>query len=159
MKLTAHVDGGSRGNPGPAAIGVVIQFEDGRELLIGSVIGTATNNEAEYTALLICMRYVILSGQAGVLQVFSDSLLMVNQVNRKYDVHNDRLKVLYNQVCRLREKIPIFKINWVPREENQRADKLVNEALDEDKTTPRLEAAAKISGKSLSGELQDLLGC
>lgn len=140
MDLIANIDGGARGNPGPAAIGVVIADERGNVLYErGTAIGRATNNEAEYRALIQLLEVAatdpaILKCGAKVLQVRSDSLLLVNQVTNRWKIKEPRLRELYEQVQSAKAKVRFnLRIKHVPREENREADRLVNAALDQSK--------------------------
>jgi len=129
VKLVAHIDGGSRGNPGPAAVGVVVEREGTRLFRAAVPIGTATNNEAEYKALLLALGYSTWA-KATSLKVYSDSQLLVRQLRGEYAVHNERLKLLYNEAVGLTANLETFEVEYIPREQNQEADALVNEALD-----------------------------
>jgi ribonuclease HI len=126
--MQAWVDGGSRGNPGHAAIGVVLVLDD-KTTEHSQYIGIATNNVAEYTALVTA---VSLAEAIGVDNLFvrTDSLLMANQVKGLYMVLDEKLKVLYDKVIKLTAKMQGFHIEHIPREQNKEADRLVNEALD-----------------------------
>ena len=126
-----YVDGGSRGNPGKSAIGVVLQDERGELLAeIGRTIGIATNNVAEYRALLTGLE---LAQDHGIeqLQVFSDSELLVKQILGQYRVKNEGLQPLHEEAKERLKDFRRFTIKHVPREKNARADRLVNQALDE----------------------------
>ncbi|MBU1636976.1 ribonuclease HI family protein [bacterium] len=137
MDLNAFIDGGARGNPGPAAIGIHICDEDGNPLFEeGTFIGHATNNEAEYKALIRLLEVaasdpVIHSFEGGTLRIHCDSNLVVQQVLGNWKIKEPRLKELYDEV---QQKKPVtgmkLRIKHVPREENKDADRLVNEALD-----------------------------
>ncbi len=139
-KLTLYVDGGARGNPGPAAAGVVLRNEAGTPLLeAGYLLGTLTNNQAEYSALLIGVRAARQAG-AESLTIYSDSELMVKQLLGEYRVKAGGLKPLFEDVQHQLLGLPRWKIHHVLRDKNQRADELVNQALDtgEDVTDVRL---------------------
>jgi ribonuclease HI len=126
---TMHIDGAARGNPGPAAYAVVIA-RDGRPVVEeADVIGTATNNVAEYTALV---RGLERAAELGVrrLAVFSDSELLVKQMNGEYRVKHPDLQPLYEVANRLKKAFDAVTITHVRREQNKRADALGNEALD-----------------------------
>ena len=138
-KLFINTDGGSRGNPGPAAIGVV--FSDENENVLFSCkeyIGTATNNEAEYRALIKAFEVLPKSkwftehnGNGGEVICRLDSQLVVEQVLGNYKVKQDHLKELFSKINQLSSEFKLdVKFIHVPREENKAADKLVNEALD-----------------------------
>ena len=130
MKATLFTDGGARGNPGPAAYGYVIEDEGGETLAArGEAIGVATNNVAEYSALLAGLEK---AAELGVteLDVVSDSELMVRQMLGQYKVKNEALRGLWEDAHRLARKIDRVAYRNVRREHNQLADRLVNEALD-----------------------------
>ena len=129
-KLVVNVDGGARGNPGPAAIGVVIRTAGGAVIAEASeTIGVATNNVAEYTALL---RGIELARQHGAteLQIYGDSELVVRQVRGEYRVKDAGLKPLHAKVSDALGELDSWSIAHVRRERNAHADELVNAALD-----------------------------
>ena len=130
MKARLFTDGGARGNPGPAAYGYVLEDEDGRVLEAhGEAIGVATNNVAEYSALLAGLTK---AAELGVdeLEVVSDSELLVKQMTGVYRVKNAALRDLSIEASRLARGIGRVEYRAVPREHNELADRLVNEALD-----------------------------
>ena len=130
MKATLFTDGGSRGNPGPAAYGFVLEAEDGTVLdARGEAIGIATNNVAEYSALVAGLERAV---EAGVdeLEVVSDSELLVKQMRGEYRVKNKALQDLFLDASRVARKIRRVHYTAVRREHNELADSLVNEALD-----------------------------
>ena len=130
MKARLFTDGGSRGNPGPAAYAFVLEAEDGTVLdARGEAIGVATNNVAEYSALVAGLERAI---EAGVdeLEVVSDSELMVKQMRGEYKVKNRALQDLFLDASRLARKLQRVTYTAVRREHNELADSLVNEALD-----------------------------
>jgi ribonuclease HI len=130
MKARLFTDGGSRGNPGPAAYAFVLESEDGTVLdARGEAIGVATNNVAEYSALVAGLERAV---DAGVdeLEVVSDSELLVKQMRGEYRVKNAALQVLFLAASRLARKIHRVTYTAVRREHNALADSLVNEALD-----------------------------
>ena len=130
MKLTVHVDGGSRGNPGPAAIAAVLSDTDGEIVdSAGEVIGRATNNVAEYRALIFGIERARALG-ATELDLVGDSELIVKQVRGEYRVKDASLRELHSQVRAALAGFERWSIRNVPREENAHADRLVNEALD-----------------------------
>lgn len=133
MKLIVNVDGGARGNPGPAAIGAVVRDADGEILEErGERIGTATNNVAEYRALLLGIERAAELG-AGELELVGDSELIVRQVKGEYKVKDATLRQLHGEVKRaLRPFDGSWSIRHVRREHNAEADRLVNAALDGD---------------------------
>jgi ribonuclease HI len=129
-RLTVNVDGGARGNPGPAAIGVVLRDGEGEVLgEVGETIGEATNNVAEYRALL---RGIELAAEHGAaeLELVGDSELVVRQVEGRYKVKNAGMKELHQEVKRALREFDSWSIRHVRRAENADADRLVNEALD-----------------------------
>ena len=130
MKARLFTDGGARGNPGPAAAAFVLEAEDGTVLEArGTAIGVATNNVAEYRALVDGLRR---ASELGVseLEVVSDSELIVKQMRGEYRVKNKALQDLFLDASRLARKIHRVTYTAVRREHNVLADKLVNEALD-----------------------------
>ncbi len=130
MKARLFTDGGARGNPGPAAYGFVLEAEDGTVLEArGGAIGVATNNVAEYSALLEGLRR---AAELGVseLEVVSDSELMVKQMTGVYRVKNEALRGFSVEAARLARDLGRVTYRNVRREENELADRLVNEALD-----------------------------
>ncbi|MHB9150561.1 MAG: ribonuclease HI family protein, partial [Thermoleophilia bacterium] len=125
-----RTDGASRGNPGPGAIGVVLEDEQGNVLEeIGARIGTATNNQAEYQALLTGLETALDRGVERV-RILSDSELLVKQLRQEYRVKNEELKELFLQARSLIQRFERVEIKHVPRGENVRADELANLALD-----------------------------
>ena len=130
MKARLFTDGGARGNPGPAAFGYVIEAEDGTVLAShGEAIGIATNNVAEYRALLAGLER---AAELGVdnLEVVSDSELLVKQMRGEYRVKNAALRELSVEAARLARRVGSVRYTAVRREHNEFADRLVNEALD-----------------------------
>ena len=130
MKARLFTDGGARGNPGPAAFAYVLEAEDGTVLdARGEAIGVATNNVAEYRALVAGLEQ---AAEAGVdeLEVVSDSELMVKQMRGEYRVKNKALLALSVEAGRLARRVGKVSYTAVRREHNVLADRLVNEALD-----------------------------
>lgn len=124
-----RVDGGSRGNPGPSAIGIVMEDETGQMLqTLGQAIGPATNNVAEYRALIEGLKMARAAGAAKV-EVLADSELLVKQMRGEYRVKNEGLKPLHAEAAALARGFDDFSIRHVPREQNAAADRLLNEAL------------------------------
>jgi ribonuclease HI len=129
-KLTVNVDGGARGNPGPAAIGAVVRGADGEVLEErGERIGRATNNVAEYRALLLGIELAAALG-ASELELIGDSELIVRQVEGKYKVKDATMKELHGEVKSALRPFDNWSIRHVRREHNADADRLVNAALD-----------------------------
>jgi ribonuclease HI len=130
VKAKLFTDGGSRGNPGPAAYGFVLEAEDGTVLdARGEAIGVATNNVAEYSALIAGLERARLLG-VSELEVVSDSELLVKQMRGEYKVKNAALRELSIEASRLAREIGTVVYTAVRREHNELADRLVNEALD-----------------------------
>ncbi len=130
MKGRLFTDGGARGNPGPAAYGYVLEAEDGTELdARGEAIGVATNNVAEYSALVAGLRRAAELGLDEV-EVVSDSELMVKQMQGVYRVKNKALRDLSVEAARLARSVGRVTYTSVRRAHNEHADRLVNEALD-----------------------------
>jgi ribonuclease HI len=131
MTILAHTDGASRGNPGASGIGVVVRTEDGTVLGTASgFLGTATNNVAEYTALLICLRAVAQLPCTRLI-VHADSELMVRQLNGQYKVRDARLKKYVDDVRAILKNAPYtFEIRHILREANADADELANAGID-----------------------------
>jgi ribonuclease HI len=128
--MVVNVDGGSRGNPGPAAVGVVVQDGDGEVLEeVAERIGRATNNVAEYRALLLGIERARELG-ASELELIGDSELIVRQVKGEYKVKDAALRELHAEATRALEGFEEWSIRHVPRERNSEADSLVNRALD-----------------------------
>jgi ribonuclease HI len=128
--LVLHVDGGARGNPGPAAIGVVVSGADG-ELIeeLGETIGEATNNVAEYRALLRGLERAAALG-ASEVRIVNDSELVARQLTGAYKVKHPAMKPLHAQATAALAGFSGWQIRSVPRAQNARADALVNRALD-----------------------------
>ncbi len=130
MKARLSTDGGARGNPGPAAFGYVLETEDGTILAAhGERIGVATNNVAEYSALVAGLERALELG-VDELEVVSDSELLVKQMTGEYRVKNEALKGLNERASRLARRLRRVDYTAVRREHNELADRLVNEALD-----------------------------
>jgi ribonuclease HI len=129
-KLTVNVDGGARGNPGPAAIGAIVRDGDGEVLAErGESIGRATNNVAEYKALLLGIELAAGLG-ASDLELVGDSELIVRQVEGRYKVKDATMKELHGEVKAALRPFESWSIRHVRRESNADADRLVNAALD-----------------------------
>jgi ribonuclease HI len=129
-KLIANVDGGARGNPGPAAVGAIVRRGDGEVVAErGERIGRATNNVAEYRALLLGIELAVAHG-ATELALIGDSELVVRQVEGRYKVKDPTMKELHAEVKRALASFESWSIRHVRREDNADADRLVNAALD-----------------------------
>jgi ribonuclease HI len=130
VKARLFTDGGSRGNPGPSAFGYVLEAEDGTVLAAhGEAIGIATNNVAEYRALVAGLARAA-ELQVGELEVVSDSELLVKQMRGEYRVRNEALRQFSVEAARLARQLGSVTYTAVRREHNELADRLVNEALD-----------------------------
>ncbi len=130
-KVVVHVDGGARGNPGPAAVGAVASAVDGGVLLEeGSFIGEATNNVAEYRAVQLGLKLARDLG-AREVEVVNDSELVARQIGGQYKVKHAGLKPLYQETMETLRGFDRWSVRSVRRESNARADELVNETLDE----------------------------
>ena len=130
MRARLYTDGGARGNPGPAAYGYVLEAEDGTVLdARGETIGVATNNVAEYRALIAGLEKAV-ELDIDELEVVSDSELLVKQMQGEYRVKNEALRELNDEANFLERKLGRVRYKAVRREHNELADKLVNEALD-----------------------------
>jgi ribonuclease HI len=130
VKVVLHVDGGARGNPGPAAIGVVISDPGGGVLEeLAEPIGMATNNVAEYRALLRGVERARALGATEV-EIVNDSELVARQLTGAYKVKHPSMKPLYAEAIGALRGFDAWRIRSVPRAQNARADELVNEALD-----------------------------
>jgi ribonuclease HI len=130
VRAKLSTDGGARGNPGPAAYGYVLEDEDGTVLdARGETIGVATNNVAEYRALIAGLEKAVELG-IDELEVVSDSELLVKQMQGEYRVKNEALRELNDEANFLEKKLGRVRYKAVRREHNELADKLVNDALD-----------------------------
>ena len=128
--IIANIDGGARGNPGPAAFGVVIRNAKGEVLAeLGEYLGDQTNNVAEYSGLLAALDYAVREKHSS-LKVLSDSELLVRQMLGQYKVKNPALRELFDRAQVLVRKLQQFSIEHVLREKNREADRLVNNVLD-----------------------------
>jgi ribonuclease HI len=128
--IFAHCDGGSRGNPGPAGYGVLLQSADGAVLAeLSEFLGVRTNNFAEYAGLLASLDYALANGHPR-LRVTSDSELMVKQILGKYQVKSPDLRPLFEQAKQKIAKLGGFEITHALRHKNQDADRLANQAMD-----------------------------
>jgi ribonuclease HI len=127
-RIEIYVDGASKGNPGPAAIGVVVLY--GGEVVknISQYIGQATNNFAEYSALIFGLKEACMRNAEAVV-IYSDSQLLCRQLKKEYKVKSESIKGLYRQATRLLSAFKEVSIKNIPREENRGADKLANLAI------------------------------
>jgi ribonuclease HI len=130
---TAHIDGGARGNPGPAGYGVVIHDASGRKIAeLSEYLGHQTNNYAEYQGLLAALGYAH-ANAIKALKIISDSELMVRQMKGIYKVRNPGLRKLYDEAQQLVRQFDHFEIRHALREHNRDADRLANQAMDRGK--------------------------
>jgi ribonuclease HI/probable phosphoglycerate mutase len=140
-KLLINVDGGARGNPGPAAIGVVIRSADSKKIKdYKQCLGKATNNEAEYQAAIFALQKAKLllgkkEAKLASLELRSDSQLLVEQMNGRYKILNERIQLLFLKLWNAKMDFKEVIFQLVPRGENKEADQLVNEALDEENSS------------------------
>ena len=129
-RLTIYVDGASRGNPGPAAVGAVIKEEQGATILkVSYSIGRATNNQAEYSALIVALQQARKLG-ADQVYINTDSQLMSEQINGNYRVRNAHIRPLFEKAMQLLTAFQYYSIDHIPRYLNSEADALANEALN-----------------------------
>lgn len=130
MKLTIHVDGGSRGNPGPAAAGAVLTDASGALVdEVTELLGPQTNNVAEYRAVLLGLAHAKALGATEV-EVVNDSELIAKQINGQYKVKHAAMRPLYLDAMEALRGFERWSVRTVRREQNAEADRLVNEALD-----------------------------
>jgi ribonuclease HI len=128
--MIASIDGGARGNPGPAGYGVSITDAEGRKLAeLSDYLGVQTNNFAEYSGLVAALEYAVEHGY-GTVKVVSDSELLVKQMKGQYKVRSEALAAIYNEARALVRKLDRFEIRHVLRHLNKDADRLANEAMD-----------------------------
>jgi len=143
-KIIIYTDGGARGNPGPAAIGVVIKDGSGKPLKsYGEAIGKATNNEAEYSAVIFALQKIkAFLGKEKIkniaVEINMDSEFVMRQLNGKYRIEEERLFPLFIKIWNLKMDFDKVMFQHVPREKNKEADRLVNEALDHENSQGRL---------------------
>lgn len=135
--LVAHIDGGARGNPGPAGYGVVIEDHAGRRIeQLNEYLGLQTNNFAEYSGLIAALEYAV-RHQFRAVKVLSDSELLVKQIKGQYKVRAAPLLELYAKAKALIRELDSFNIQHVRREQNREADHLANIAMDRGTLSPR----------------------
>ena len=150
---TAHIDGAARGNPGPASYGVVVRGPGGEVAAeLKKYIGRATNNVAEYYALIAALDYAEAHG-ISALRVRSDSELLVKQMKGSYKVKSADLRPLFERARKMAHRMAHFAIEYVPREQNRRADQLANEALDA--TSPAARGGAEAGPGAFHREPQN----
>ena len=143
----ANIDGGSRGNPGPASYGVVVRSERGEIVAkLKKYIGRMTNNVAEYYGLIAALDYAQSNG-VRALRIESDSELLVRQMRGHYKVKSPDLRPLFERAKKMSQTFESFRIDHVYREQNTEADALANEALDETSGKPKASVASKAEGR------------
>jgi ribonuclease HI len=143
----ANIDGGSRGNPGPASYGVVVRNERGEIVAkLKKYIGRMTNNVAEYYGLIAALDYAQSNG-VRALRIESDSELLVRQMRGHYKVKSRDLRPLFERAKKMSQTFESFRIDHVYREQNTEADALANEALDETSGKPKPSVTAKLEGR------------
>jgi uncharacterized repeat protein (TIGR04076 family) len=134
MTWTAHIDGGSRGNPGPAGAGVSVTDENRHKVIeAGFFLGRRTNNQAEYAALLKALD-LLSAARAGTIHILTDSELMAHQINGIYRVKSADLKPLFDQARAMLARFEHWAVQHIPREHNGEADRLANQAMDARRT-------------------------
>lgn len=149
--LTAHCDGGSRGNPGPSGYGAVIEDGKGRTVAeLSEFLGVQTNNYAEYSGLIAVLKWGVENG-VKQLRVVSDSELMVKQMQGKYAVKSPVLKPLFEEARKLSRRIENFEMRHTLRGGNKVADRLANEAMDRGMGKAAGQQASKLASQQVSG--------
>ncbi|HKN48518.1 MAG TPA: ribonuclease HI family protein [Candidatus Polarisedimenticolia bacterium] len=153
-RLVAHIDGGARGNPGPAGYGVYVEAAGGAPVAeIYGYLGVATNNTAEYAALLALLEYAVPARPAS-LRILSDSELLIKQMLGQYRVKDPKLRVLHSAAKRLLLALPRVSLEHVPREENREADALANRAMDlRESSSPLPRALGSLPRAPTQGQL------
>lgn len=130
MKLVIYTDGGARGNPGPAGSGVVVYDSQMKVIREGSrFFKEATNNQAEYEAIILGLEKAK-ELKANEVDFYSDSQLIVEQLNRRYKIKNSDLGILFIKIWNLSQSFKKVNFYHIPREKNKKADRLVNEVID-----------------------------
>ncbi len=127
-ELLIQIDGASKGNPGPAGIGIVLVSDSGDTDEISEYVGVATNNVAEYLALLTALEEALIRG-AKRLTIQTDSELLAKQINRQYNIRKQNLRFLFRRAKRLMAAFEKASVSYVPREQNEHADRLAQEAV------------------------------
>jgi ribonuclease HI len=164
--IVAHLDGGARGNPGPAGYGAVIEDAAGRRIAeLSEYLGVQTNNFAEYSALLAALEYAVKHGHKAV-KAISDSELLVKQMRGEYKVRNESLQQMAHEAHSLISKLDAFHIRHVLRGNNREADRLANEAMDRGTgrkkeppaAQPPAEAPREVNGLVVNGRVEFIEG-
>jgi phosphoribosylglycinamide formyltransferase-1 len=156
-EIVAHIDGASRGNPGPAAAGFILTDPAGKQIQAKSFfLGHATNNVAEYTSIVKALEAI---KQLGVKQiiVYSDSELLVKQLNGEYRLKSEQIKPLFRQATDLLSEFENWKVQHIPREKNKEADKLVNQALNLERDVINFHLPAKSKTSKLENKKSNLI--
>ncbi len=166
-RIIAHIDGGARGNPGPAGYGAAISDSAGRRIAeLSDYLGVQTNNCAEYSALLAALEYAVQHGHKA-LEVVSDSELLVKQMRGEYKVRNETLQQMAHEARELIGKLDSFEVRHVRREQNREADRLANQAMDhgsgrktqaEPAAAASVDPAREVSGLVVKGKVEFLDG-
>jgi ribonuclease HI len=133
LKIDAYIDGASRGNPGHSAVGIFVRDNSGKDIIRkGEYIGEATNNIAEYTALIRMLKHLnkLLKSKTADINVYSDSELLVKQLNGDYRIKSAHLIPLAIEARKLLKAYSHIKLNLISREQNKIADKLANKAMN-----------------------------
>ncbi|HEX6878969.1 MAG TPA: ribonuclease HI family protein [Terriglobales bacterium] len=152
--LVANIDGGARGNPGPAGYGVSIEDESGKRIdSLYGYLGIQTNNFAEYSGLLAALEYA-LSHNYRNIKIRSDSELLVKQIKGEYKVRSEVLFDIFREAKELIRKFDSFQIRHVMREQNREADRLANKAMDEG-TGKKPDAGSQSEAKEVVGYVRD----
>jgi ribonuclease HI len=125
-----YIDGASRGNPGASGLGVLIKDREGNIRRIKRYLGILTNNQAEYEALIAALK-AAKELKKSHLKIYTDSLLLANQINGVWRVHNPKIRALHKKAKELISEFEGVEIKHIPRELNREADRLANEAIDE----------------------------
>lgn len=136
-KIIIHTDGGARGNPGPAAIGVIIEGPAIGRKEYGEYLGTATNNQAEYQAVIFALKkvkHLLGSDKAkeSLVEIFIDSELLTRQINGEYKIKENEIQKLFLEIWNARLDFGEVRFNYISRGENKAADKIVNQVLDKE---------------------------
>jgi len=153
--LVAHIDGGARGNPGPAGYGVAIEDAAGRPVAeLSEYLGKQTNNYAEYSGLLAALAYALKHGFKAI-KVFSDSELMVKQIKGQYKVSNPALKELNGKARGMIDRLDSFAITHVLREKNRVADRLANQAMDRGMKRQPATATQSVPAREVNGVVRN----
>lgn len=155
--ILARIDGGARGNPGPAGYGVLLEDRAGRKLAeLSHYLGPRTNNFAEYSGLIAALEYVAAQTPRAV-KVLSDSELLVKQMRGEYKVKSPELRPLYEKARALSHRLEWFAIEHVARRENREADRLANRAMDQGMGRPPAAAGMAAAGMNDKTELRGVV--